>query len=95
MYYGINSIRDVTSEEKASSKPKISAIRLKRTVTSTCGLPDSSHQCQEDESDYDRLEELLDGYQLQEERSDWFDTVGEENPFEDNASKESQSPPLN
>jgi len=37
----------------------------------------------------------MDGRKIIEDRSDWFETVGEENPFEDKASRDTPTSPLN
>ena len=98
-YYGISAIRDVTGEDEASPDQQVSNLSetlCERENTSPFKVSDPlSCRCQKDEENCTCFELMMDGRKIIEERSNWFETVGEENPFEDQASRDTLTEPLN
>ena len=98
-YYGISAIRDVTGEDEASPDQQVSNLSetlCERENTSPFKVSDPlSCKCQKDEENCTCFELMMDGRKIIEERSNWFETVGEENPFEDQASRDTLTEPLN
>jgi len=98
-YYGISAIRDVTGEDEASPGLQVSDIHETLVGDENVSLSEVSDplscDCQNDEQNCTCFEQLMEGRRIIEERSDWFETVGEDNPLEDKASGDTSNDSLN